>query len=299
MDKPRVEDPLLVENLVKDYPVRGGQVLRAVNHVSFALRRGEIFGLLGPNGAGKTSIISTIVTLERPTEGRIFVNGIDNQVDPRLAKLSVGFVPQEIINHGYFNVEEILEFQSGYYGLTANTERIRYLLKELGLYEHRHKRVKQLSGGMKRRLLIAKSLVHSPQLLLLDEPTAGVDIELRSQLWNFVKNLKQEGVTILLTTHYLEEAEMLCDRVGIIDKGELKMLGSTHELIQQFTMRRVRIKCRGQMVDQVYNLEKGQTVGQLLAQKGLNIEAIEDMSIDEGTLEEAFRQVIREPVKEA
>lgn len=284
--------PLVVESLVKTYKAKGQDPVCAVKGVSFSLNEGEVFGLLGPNGAGKTSIISTIVTLENPTSGNIFVNGFNNQLNPREAKQNVGFVPQEIINHGYFNVEEILDFHSGYYGLGQNSERIEYLLKALSLYEHRHKKVKQLSGGMKRRLLIAKSLVHNPKLLLLDEPTAGVDIELRSQLWEFVKTLKAQGVTILLTTHYLEEAEVLCDRVGLLDQGELKMIGRTEELIQKFTVRKVRIKCRGRVEPLEFTIQSGQAVGELLIQQKLNVEAIEDINVSEGTLEDAFRHVI-------
>lgn len=284
--------PLVVDSLVKTYNPKGKVPVFAVKNVSFSLSQGEIFGLLGPNGAGKTSIISTIVTLEAPTSGQIYVNGYDNQLSPREAKQSVGFVPQEIINHGYFNVEEILDFHSGYYGLGRNQERIHYLLNELSIYEHRHKKVKQLSGGMKRRLLIAKSLVHNPRLLLLDEPTAGVDIELRSQLWDFVKILKKEGVTILLTTHYLEEAEVLCDRVGLIDQGEIKMIGKTQDLIRQFTTRRVSIKCRDRAQVLEFTIQSGQAVGELLMKQKLNVEAIEDIRISEGTLEDAFRHVI-------
>ena len=212
--------PLKVVNLKKSY----GSV-HAVNGVSFELNEGEIFGLLGPNGAGKTSIISTIVTLEKPTSGTVEVFGRDVRKDPRFTSTQTGLVPQELINHGYFTLEEILHFHSGYYGIAKNQERIDYLLNKLSLYEHRNKRVRQLSGGMKRRLLIAKALVHSPKLLLLDEPTAGVDIELRETLWSFVRELQKEGMSILLTTHYLEEAEELCDRVAIIDRGEVKRVG--------------------------------------------------------------------------
>lgn len=284
--------PLVIDNLVKKYLSGQTHSVLAVNKVSFSLEQAEIFGLLGPNGAGKTSIISMIVTLEKPTLGRILINGVDNQKAPREAKQNIGFVPQEIINHGYFDVEEILDFHSGYYGLTHNKERIHYLLSELGLFEHRNKKVKQLSGGMKRRLLIAKALVHNPKLLLLDEPTAGVDIELRSQLWEFVKKLKKEGVTILLTTHYLEEAEMLCDRIGLIHKGELRMVGATGDIINNYTGREVRIKFRGQDEPQVFFIKSGETVGQLFISQNLRIENIEDVKVSEGTLEGAFRRVI-------
>jgi ABC-2 type transport system ATP-binding protein len=288
-----IQSPLTIQNLVKEYSSKDIGLIRAVNNVSFSLNSGEVFGLLGPNGAGKTSIISTIVTLEKPTSGQILVNGFDNQKNPREAKLNVGFVPQEIINHGYFNVEEILDFHSGYYGLMKNTARINYLLNELGLYEHRLKKVKQLSGGMKRRLLICKALVHSPRLLLLDEPTAGVDIELRSQLWEFVKKLKKENVTILLTTHYLEEAQSLCDRVGIIDKGDLKLIGQTNELIQRFTGRKISIQCRDKAERLEFYIKNDKTVGELLAEEKINIQAIVDIKVTEGTLEEAFRRVIK------
>jgi ABC-2 type transport system ATP-binding protein len=142
-------------------------------------------------------------------------------------------VPQEVINHGYFNVEEILNFHSGFFGIRNNKARIEELLVELKLAEHRHKKVKQLSGGMKRRLMIAKALVHSPKLLLLDEPTAGVDIELRENLWNYVRKLQAQGTTILLTTHYIEEAERLCNRVAVINRGELIALEQTKVLIQK------------------------------------------------------------------
>lgn len=287
--------PLVVKNLTKIYSPKGLSPVQAVKDVSFELKEGEVFGLLGPNGAGKTSIISTIVTLEKPTSGQIWINGFDNQTQARQAKLGVGFVPQEIINHGYFDVEEILDFHSGYFGFGANTDRIKYLLHELGLYEHRKKKVKQLSGGMKRRLLIAKALVHSPKLLLLDEPTAGVDIELRAQLWEFVKKLRKEKVTVLLTTHYLEEAELLCDRIGIIDKGELKMMGPTQDLIKQFTGRVVRIRMRGEQVAKEFHIQSQQTVGQILTEQKFNIESIEDISVIEGTLEDAFRRVISHP----
>ena len=176
---------LSIESVVKDYGS-----LRALDGVSFDVRPGEVFGLLGPNGAGKTSLISIVVTLESLTSGRARVFGHDVATEPRLAKVRTGWVPQEIINHGFFNVEEILRFHAGYFGRRDPGERLSYVLKGLGLWEHRHKKVKQLSGGMKRRLMIAKGLIHEPGLLLLDEPTAGVDVELRTRLWDFVEELK-------------------------------------------------------------------------------------------------------------
>ncbi|MCB1136572.1 MAG: ABC transporter ATP-binding protein [Chlamydiia bacterium] len=292
--------PLKIQGLVKHYGS-----LCAVNDVSFEVGPGEIFGLLGPNGAGKTSIISTIVTLEEPTEGQIWVFGEEVARNPRYTKMRTGFVPQEIIHHGFFTVEEVLAFHSGYYGLLRNQERIDWVLSRLGLHEHRKKRVKQLSGGMKRRLMIAKALVHKPRLLLLDEPTAGVDVELRATLWSFVRELRDEGIAILLTTHYLEEAEQLCDRVGIIHKGRLLRTGETARLVQDSTQRKVAVHLRTPhaplshpyLVEQqdsrlVLMIPGKQAVGQVIAQLGIQLADIHDLEIKEGTLEEAFLKVI-------
>jgi ABC-2 type transport system ATP-binding protein len=291
--------PLEISHLVKKY-----DQFVAVNDVSFHVKKGEIYGLLGPNGAGKTSIISCIVTLQEPTSGSIEVFGKNPHVDPLQAKLNIGFVPQEVVNSGYFDVYEILEFQSGYFHKRKNKERIEFLLNRLGLWEHKNKKVKALSGGMKRRLLIAKALVHEPQLLLLDEPTAGVDIELRSSLWQFVGELKKEGISILLTTHYLEEAEELCDRVGILQKGRLVTEGPTHELIREMTKRKVNLKLRTQsplqhpqligfhddMWEFLVSPQKG--IGELLDELGLNTSAVIDVKIEEGSLEDAFKHVL-------
>ena len=292
--------PLKISHLNKSYgPVQ------AVKDVSFEMRPGEVFGLLGPNGAGKTSIISTIVTLERPTSGRVTVFGHEVQENPRQAKVLTGLVPQELINHGYFNIEEVMGFHSGYYGIWDNKERIRFLLDRLQLWEHRHKRVKQLSGGMKRRLLIAKALVHEPQLLLLDEPTAGVDIELRETLWNFVRELRSQGISILLTTHYLEEAEQLCDRVGILQEGALVKVGATEDLVRDLTHRHVKIELRQSlpqlkhhwMIDNKdllleFRLPSKNSLGDLLADLDLDMRDVVDLQIQEGKLEDAFRHLI-------
>lgn len=290
--------PLKVNQLSKKY-----NEFVAVDSVSFEVKSGEIFGLLGPNGAGKTSIISCIVTLNQPSSGSIEVFGFDPRVSPQEAKLSTGYVPQEIVNHGYFDVEEILKFHSGYYQRWPNTERIKYLLHRVGLYEHRKKKVKSLSGGMKRRLLIAKALVHEPKLLLLDEPTAGVDIELRAILWDFVRELKSQGVAVLLTTHYLEEAESLCDRVGILQSGKLKVVGPTQELVSQLTVKKINIEWRAKdfllhnsylthSVDNksVYCVPQNINIGEFF--KLLNFDQIKDIKVSEGSLEEAVLKVL-------
>ncbi len=295
--------PLKISNLVKNYGS-----FTAVNDVSLEMKPGEIFGLLGPNGAGKTSIISCLVTLQEPDSGNCQIFGINPAEDPIPAKLLTGYVPQEIINHGYFTTEEILVFHSGFLRCWNNKERIHYLLHRLGLFEHRNKKVKQLSGGMKRRLLIAKALVHNPKLLLLDEPTAGVDIELRASLWDFVRELKRDGMSVLLTTHYLEEAEELCDRVGVLQNGNLRKVGPTKELIKQLTERKVSLIFKsegnvgkgspyfhgvdGKQVDFIIPQKLG--VGDLLAELNCDMRNLMDIRISEGNLEEAFVRILGE-----
>ena len=295
--------PLAIHNLSKHYGT-----FEAVKNVSFDINPGEIFGLLGPNGAGKTSIISCIVTLSNPTKGSVQVFGHEmsgNTLPTRAGKSLMGLVPQEIVNHGYFNVEEVLQFYSGYYGLLRNTSQINFLLDRLQLAEHRHKKVKQLSGGMKRRLLIAKSLLHKPKLLLLDEPTAGVDIQLRESLWGFARELKKEGVSILLTTHYLEEAESLCDRVGILNHGSLNLVGETKKLIKSLTHRVIYLKLtsmdreinHSQLLDKkedhwLFRIPSEQTLGKLLTEIHVQPNEITDLRIEEGSLEDAFKLVL-------
>lgn len=299
-------NPISIVDLVKDYGA-----VRAVDHVSFEMQPGEILGLLGPNGAGKTSIISTMVTLETPSSGSVKIFGHDVTQKPQLTKLMTGFVPQELINHGYFDVEEILEFHSGYYGRRKNTERIHWILHKLALWEHRKKKVKQLSGGMKRRLLIAKALVHEPKLLLLDEPTAGVDIELRESLWQFVGELKKGGISILLTTHYIEEAEQLCDRVGILQNGKLRHLGATKDLIKELTKREISIRLKEKIVssfehqnlirvvgdEAVFQIPASMGVGDLLSDLKFELKSIKDIGIREGSLEDALKRVLEERAK--
>ena len=292
---------LEINNLTKNYGA-----FRAVDNVSFKVEKGEVFGLLGPNGAGKTSIISTIVTLEKATKGHIKIKNLDILNHPRQSKSITGFVPQEIVTHGYFNVEEILNFQSGYYGLYRNFEKIKELLKQLKLYEHKHKKVRQLSGGMKRRLMIAKALVHSPELILLDEPTAGVDVDLRHSLWKQIKNLKKQGAAILFTTHYLEEAEALCDKVAIIHKGKIQQQGVTQKLIQNLTSRHLILTLknhtealkhpfliRRQKNTLEFRIPYTAEIGQVLSELNLKNEHILDMKIREGTLEDAFKYVLQ------
>ena len=292
---------LKIENLVKNYGP-----FQAVNKVSFEVHSGEIFGLLGPNGAGKTSIISTITTVEKPTAGSITINNMNLYQHEKKVKAITGVVPQEIITHGYFNVEEILNFHSGYYGLMNNKFRIKELMEKLDLWDHRHKKVRQLSGGMKRRLMIAKSLVHSPKLLLLDEPTAGVDVELRHSIWQLVRELKDRGVAILFTTHYLEEAEQLCDRVAIINEGQIQKQGETTALIQKLTFRHLtltlknKIKCTHPALIShkdttlEFRVPYATEIGFFFSELNIQNNNILDMKIREGTLEEAFKYVLNQ-----
>ncbi|MCW3797780.1 ABC transporter ATP-binding protein [Sphingomonas sp. BN140010] len=216
-----------IENLGKTY--EGGK--RALDGVSFDVPRGQIFGLLGPNGAGKSTLINILAGLVTKSQGQVSVWGFDIDQHPRNAKLSIGVVPQEIIFDPFFTPREALEIQAGLYGVPRSQRRSNALLAAMRLTDKADAYARTLSGGMKRRLLVAKAMVHSPPILVLDEPTAGVDVELRQQLWEYVRELHAEGVTIVLTTHYLEEAEQLCDRIAIINHGKVVANEPTRELL--------------------------------------------------------------------
>lgn len=223
---------LEVKNLYKTY--KDGKV-KALNGVDLTIYKGEIFGLLGPNGAGKSTLINILTTLANKTEGEIIVNGVDFAKFPSEAKTYLGVVPQEFNFNWFEKVEDIVIQQAGYYGMPAREakERAEVLLKRLGLWDKRDTVSMKLSGGMKRRLMIVRALIHKPEILILDEPSAGVDVDLRREMWEFVRELNQEGVTIILTTHYLEEAENLCDRLGIINKGNILEIGTVKELLSE------------------------------------------------------------------
>jgi len=290
---------LKVSNVVKDY----GN-FRAVDHISLNVEKGEILGLLGPNGAGKTSLINTIVTVEKFSEGQISICDFNIKKHPRICKSLTGYMPQEIIHHGYFTLEEIMHYHSGYYGCVGNQEYLNSIMKQFSLWEHRKKAVRQLSGGMKRRLLMAKALVHNPLLLLLDEPSTGVDINLRYDIWELVRNLKKEGKAILFTTHYLEEAEKLCDRVAIIHKGKLVRENKTKELIREFTSRKILMKLKKDIHIQhpylksnqnkvlEFHLPSSMDMGQLFKDLPFSWDHLSDVSIQEGTLEDVFKDVL-------
>jgi ABC-2 type transport system ATP-binding protein len=205
--------------------------LQALNDVNFTIKEGEFFGLLGPNGAGKSTLISAIAGLLRVDSGNISVMGADVRADFRQARRNLGVVPQEVVIDPFFSVRETLRFQSGYFGLRDNDAWIDELLTKLNLMDKADTNLRKLSGGMKRRVLIAQALVHKPRVLVLDEPTAGVDVELRQSMWKFVKELHANGHTIVLTTHYLEEAEEHCERIAIINQGEIIALESKQDLL--------------------------------------------------------------------
>ena len=239
-DRPAIS----IENLTKRYaPNKGeGEGKLALKGVSFDVPQGGVFGLLGPNGAGKSTLINILAGLVSKTDGSARIWGFDTAKNPRNAKRSIGIVPQEIVFDPFFTPFEVLENQAGFYGIPSGERRSEELLKAVRLWDKRDAYARTLSGGMKRRLLIAKAMVHSPPILVLDEPTAGVDVELRRQLWELVTDLNAQGVTVVLTTHYLEEAEELCDRIAIINHGELIADKPTAELVGMAREKIIRLE---------------------------------------------------------
>jgi ABC-2 type transport system ATP-binding protein len=231
------EAAISIANLCKTY--QGGK--RALDDVSFDVPRGQIFGLLGPNGAGKSTLINILAGLVNKTSGSATIWGFDTEKHPRNAKASIGIVNQEILFDPFFSPFETLEIQAGLYGVPKAKRRSMELLRAVHLEDKANAYARTLSGGMKRRLMVAKAMVHTPPVLVLDEPTAGVDIELRQQLWAYVRQLNEHGVTVVLTTHYLEEAEQLCDRIAIINHGKVIANKPTRELVGMATEKLVEV----------------------------------------------------------
>lgn len=287
---------------------------QALKGVSFDVKEGAFFGLLGPNGAGKSTLINAMSGLVVPTSGNINVQGFDVIDGYRQTRKLLGLVPQELIADPFFTIKELLELQSGYFGMKGPEQNrwINELLERLALADKANSNTSQLSGGMKRRVLIAMALVHKPKVLVLDEPTAGVDVDLRRTLWDFTKELHQQGHTIILTTHYLEEAEALCDRVAIMQKGQIKALDDTQKLLSQHPYRYLRVNVANPGVDLqgllterlvekesngfVFQVDKGssmtETLG-LMAKAGLDVT---DVSSRDATLEEVFLDLTSEGV---
>ena len=219
--------------------------LKALAEINLEVSQGEFFGLLGPNGAGKTTLISTLAGLTRPSAGQISVMGFDVQANYRQARRQLGVVPQELVFDPFFTVRETLRIQSGYFGVKNNDAWIDEILENLDLTSKANANTRTLSGGMKRRVLIAQALVHRPPVIVLDEPTAGVDVELRQTLWRFIRRLNTDGHTIVLTTHYLEEAENLCSRVAMLKAGQIVLLDSMDNVLRQVSAHTLRVKFDG------------------------------------------------------
>ncbi|MDG4812442.1 ABC transporter ATP-binding protein [Hydrogenovibrio sp. 3SP14C1] len=284
--------------------------LEALKGVSFDVRPGSFFGLLGPNGAGKSTLINSMAGLVKPTSGKILVNGHDVNTDYRQARRYLGVVPQELISDPFFTLRELLDIQSGYFGLRSREQRmwISELLERLALTDKANAVTNELSGGMKRRVLIAMALVHRPQVLVLDEPTAGVDVDLRRTLWEFTKELHKKGHTIILTTHYLEEAEALCEEVAIVKGGELKALEATSDLLSRHNYRYLRVvleslagfekeklspELKERFIEQdanglMFKLEKNVPLNQMLSWLSQSHLSVKDLTSRDATLEEVF-----------
>jgi ABC-2 type transport system ATP-binding protein len=232
-----------VQNLSKTY----GSGFKALNNVNLAIDPGEIFALLGPNGAGKTTLISIICGIANPSQGKIAVGGHDIVKDYRAARSLIGLVPQELHTDAFETVWATVSFSRGLFGKPKNPDHIEKVLKDLSLWDKKDSKIVTLSGGMKRRVMIAKALSHEPQILFLDEPTAGVDVELRKGMWEVVRTLRASGVTIILTTHYIEEAEEMADRVGVINKGEIILVEDKAALMQKLGKKRLTVHLQGRI----------------------------------------------------
>ena len=292
------------QNVTKTY-ASGGRTVNALRDVSFDIAEGEFFGLLGPNGAGKTTLISILAGLSRATGGRVSVLGHEVVSDYAQARRQLGVVPQELVFDPFFSVRETLRIQSAYFGLRRNDDWIDELLSHLGLSDKAEANMRQLSGGMKRRVLVAQALVHRPPVIVLDEPTAGVDVELRQTLWHFIARLNKEGHTVLLTTHYLEEAEALCHRIGMLKKGELVALDRTSSLLAGTASTMLRFKTDAALPpDLAAQARITGRVVQLPAHDAAEVEtlltrlreagcAVEDLELGRADLEDVFLAIMQ------
>ncbi len=302
---------LYVKNLNKTYSKDSSKPILALNNLNLEVKEGEIFGLLGPNGAGKSTFINILSGTTMKSSGDVNVWGFNIDKNPRQVRASIGIVPQEINVDPFFTPRKLLELQAGMYGIRKKDRITDTILKLVSLENQSKSYTRSLSGGMKRRLMVAKALVHKPPIVILDEPTAGVDVELRGNLWDNVKSLNKQGVTIILTTHYLEEAEKMCDRIGILNKGKLVALDSTNNLLKKIQTKKVKFvvdnkiniqsnlfdslkiisndgnhlsviyeKSKIDMKDLISNIEK----------QGINII---DISTDDGDLEDVFLRLTK------
>jgi ABC-2 type transport system ATP-binding protein len=291
------------QSVSKTYVTARGP-FQALDGVRFDIEPGEFFGLLGPNGAGKTTLISILAGLGKATAGAVTVHGFDVNIQAAQARRQLGVVPQELVFDPFFNVRETLRFQSGYFGVKHNDDWIDELLHSLGLADKANHNMRQLSGGMKRRVLVAQALVHKPPVIVLDEPTAGVDVELRQTLWQFIAKLNKQGHTVLLTTHYLEEAEALCSRIAMLKQGKVVALENTTELLKAASSTVLRFKLDAELPAALAT--KARVTGrivQLPANDALEIErylaavreaglVAEDIEIRKADLEDVFLDVM-------
>ena len=290
--------------------------LRALDDVDLDIRKGEIFALLGPNGAGKTTLISIICGIVNPSAGRVTVAGHDIVAEYRAARSLIGLVPQELTTDAFESVWHTVSFSRGLFGKPANPAHIEKVLKDLSLWDKKDSRVMTLSGGMKRRLLIAKALSHEPQVLFLDEPTAGVDVNLRRDMWNLVRELQAAGVTIILTTHYIDEAEEMADRIGVISRGEIILVEDKHELMHKLGRKQLTLQLNEPLHEiparlAGYPLELADDGRHLVytydtqAERNAIVELLDDLSAagigfkdlhtSQSSLEEIFVSLVREP----
>jgi ABC-2 type transport system ATP-binding protein len=301
-----------ISSLSKTY----GSGFKALNNVNLEIQRGEIFALLGPNGAGKTTLISVICGIARSSEGRVTVDGHDIVDGYRAARSLIGLVPQELHTDAFESVWGTVSFSRGLFGKPKNPDHIEKVLKDLSLWDKKDAKIVTLSGGMKRRVMIAKALSHEPQILFLDEPTAGVDVELRKGMWEVVRTLQASGVTIILTTHYIDEAEEMADRVGVINKGEIILVEDKANLMQKLGKKRLKLHLQGR-IDAIppalasYNLElsdhgceltynydtKGERTGITSLLGDLRAAGIRfyDLHTTESSLEDIFVSLVRAP----
>ena len=303
---------LSVENLTKIYSnTKSRKPNKALNELNFEVKQGEVFGLLGPNGAGKTTFLSILGGTVVKTSGKVNVWGFDLDKNPRQVRASVGIVPQEINLDAFFSPKQLLDLQAGLYGIAKKDRITNLILKMVALEDKANAYSRNLSGGMKRRLLIAKAMVHQPPILVLDEPTAGVDVELRNNLWENVKELNKEGVTIILTTHYLIEAQQMCDRIAIIDKGNLVALDTTENLLKRIKIKKINLKVKNislnenlLMKDINFKINSKNSIsityeknsldfGEIVNYLNQNNIEIEDISTEDGDLEDVFVQLTK------
>ena len=302
---------LSVNNLNKVYFSKNSKKINALNNLNLEVNEGEIFGLLGPNGAGKTTFINILGGTVTKSSGKVNVWGFDLDVNPRQVRASIGIVPQEVNLDPFFSPKNLLELHAGLYGIKKKDRITDSILKLVSLESQANSYARSLSGGMKRRLLVAKALVHQPPIIFLDEPTAGVDVELRKKLWENVKSLNEKGVTIILTTHYLEEAEKMCDRIGILNNGNLVALDSTKNLLNRSKIKKVSFKTNKKVSLNIENLKSLNIISSDINEISLSYDKnkisiediinlikntdtqILDISTDDGDLEDVFFQLTK------